>query len=114
MLKNYFKLAWRNLVKNRQFAFLNLAGLSTGLACVILIYLWVSDELSINKFNKDDNRIYQVMQTATNGNGAIENTALLKEMPEVEYAASVIPSTWFGEKGLFSFDDAHIRADAEF
>jgi len=39
MLKNYFKIIWRNLVKDRQFTILNLAGLSTGLACALLIWL---------------------------------------------------------------------------
>jgi len=120
MFKNHFKLAWRNLVKNLQFTFLNLIGLSTGLACVILIYLWVSDELSINKFNANDSRVYQVIQPANEGNGAVTNTpgllasALSKELPEVEYAAAVIPSTWFSNKGLFSFNDTHIRADGGF
>lgn len=120
MFQNHFKLAWRNLIKNRQFTFLNLLGLSTGLACTILIYLWVSDEMHMNKFSVNDERIYQVMQPSTDGNGAIENTpglladALQKEMPEVEYAASVIPSTWFSNKGLFSLNDQHIRADAGF
>src|SRR6266540_1104575 len=120
MFKNYFKLAWRNLIKNLQFTFLNLIGLSTGLACAILIYLWVSDEMHIDKFNDNDSRLYQVMQPATDGNEALENTpgllasSLAKEMPEVEYAASVIPSTWFSNKGLFSFDNTHIRADGQF
>src|SRR5215218_3555651 len=120
MFKNQFKLARRNLVKNRQFAFLNLIGLSTGLACTILIFLWVSDELNVNKFNEKDSRIYHVMQSVTEGNGAIENTPGLlatyvsKELPEVAYAASVIPSTWFSEKGLFSFHDTHIRANGGF
>src|SRR5215470_9245402 len=117
MFRNYIRLAWRNLIKDRQFTFLNLLGLSTGLACVILIYLWVSDELHVNKFAANDERTYQVMQPTTGGNGAIENTpglladALQKELPEVEYAAAVIPSTWFSNKGLFSLNDQHIRAD---
>jgi len=120
MFKNYFKLAWRNLVKNRQFTFLNLIGLSTGLACAILIYLWVSDELNVNKFNGNNNRIYQVMQPITGSNQAIENTpgllatALTREMPEVEYAAAVIPPKWFSDNGLFSFNSKHIRAGGGF
>ncbi|HYK46892.1 MAG TPA: ABC transporter permease, partial [Parafilimonas sp.] len=95
-------------------------GLSTGLACVILILLWVADEVNINKFNQNDDRLYQVEQVTSDGNAAIPNTpgvlaaSLKKEMPEVEDAASVIPSTWFSNKGLFSFHDQHIRADAEF
>ncbi|HLY68484.1 MAG TPA: ABC transporter permease, partial [Puia sp.] len=120
MLKNYLKLAWRNLIKNRQFTFLNLIGLSTGLACTILIYLWVSDELNVNKFNENVNRIYQIMQPISGSNQAIENTpgllasSISKEMPAVEWAASVIPSTWFSDKGLFSFNSTHIRAAAGF
>ncbi|MBD0295600.1 MAG: ABC transporter permease [Flavisolibacter sp.] len=122
MFQNYFKLAWRNLLKNRQFTFLNLIGLSTGLACVILIYLWVSDELHVDKFNENDSRLYQVLHNVTTPDRieTIENTpglladALRKEMPEVEYAASVISAAWFSNKGLASFNDTRIRADAQF
>ena len=120
MFKNYLKIAWRNLIKDRQFTFLNLIGLSTGLACAILIYLWVSDELNVNKFNENGNRIYQVMQPVEGSNQAIENTpgllasALSKELPEVQYAAAVIPPSWFSDKGLFSFNDTHIRAGGGF
>ncbi|MXV51475.1 FtsX-like permease family protein [Pedobacter sp. HMF7647] len=120
MFRNYLKISWRNITANRQFTFLNLIGLSAGLASAILVYIWISDELHINKFNQNDDRVYQVMQSVSDGNGAIENTpglladALQIEMPEVEYAASVIPSTWFAEKGLFSFNDTHIRADGQF
>ena len=120
MITNYLKLAWRNLTKNLQFSLLNLVGLATGLACAILIYLWTSSEFHVNRFNANDDRIYQVMQPVPGGNGALPNTpgllasALSKEMPEVEYAASVIPPTWFDNKGLFSAGEAHIRGDAQF
>ena len=43
MLKHHLKITWRNLVKDRRFTLLNLLGLSTGLACTLLIYLWVTD-----------------------------------------------------------------------
>src|SRR6476661_6397437 len=97
MFKNYFKTAWRNL-KDKQFCFLNLIGLSSGLASVLLIYLWVGDELSIDKFNENDSRLYQVLKKNTDGTEAIrvgETTqgllaeSLIKEMPEVEFAACV-------------------------
>lgn len=102
------------------FTLLNLVGFSVGLACAVLIYLWVSDERSMNTFNEKDNRIYQVMQAVPDGNGALENTpgllaaALAAEMPEVERAVAVVPPTWFSGKGLFSFGDTHIRADGGF
>src|SRR5215217_1032688 len=122
MLKNYLKLSWRNFIKDRQFTLLNLIGLSTGLACAILIFLWVSNELKVDKFNEKDSRLYQVMHNITTPDGVetIENTpgiladALAEEIPEVEYAASVIPSTWFSNKGLLSFKENRLRASAQF
>ena len=72
MIKNYFNIAWRNLVKDKQFSFLNLIGLAAGLACVLLIYLWVSDELSIDKFNENDSRLYEVLKKNADGAGSIE------------------------------------------
>lgn len=120
MFEYNLKLAWRNLLKDRQFTVLNLIGLSIGLACTLLIYLWVRDEVRINKFNDNDSRIYQILQLVAGGNGAIENTpglladALPKEIPEVEYAASVIPAAWFSDQGLFSFKNRHIRAAGQF
>jgi len=91
------KHAWRSIKKNRQFTWLNLIGLSTGLVGAIFIYLWVSDELSINKFNANDSRLYQVMTNFKTSNGLLTwdhtpvplTDALLKEMPEVEDAVAV-------------------------
>ncbi len=47
---NNLKIAWRSFLKDRQFSFLNLLGLSIGLACTLLIYLWVNDELHVGRF----------------------------------------------------------------
>jgi putative ABC transport system permease protein len=49
MLKSYFRITWRNLLKDRQFTALNLIGLSVGLACTLLIGLWVADEVHMDK-----------------------------------------------------------------
>jgi len=62
MLKNYFKTAWRNLVKNPMYSFINIAGLSVGMAVAILIGLWIHDELSFNKNFKNYNRVGQLWQ----------------------------------------------------
>jgi hypothetical protein len=56
MFRNNLKIAWRSLLKDRQSTILNLIGLSTGLACTLLIYLWVSDELSIDSGRKISRR----------------------------------------------------------
>ncbi len=58
MLKNYFKTAWRNLVKNKFYSAINIAGLTAGLAVGILILLWVQDELSFDMFHKQAKNIY--------------------------------------------------------
>jgi putative ABC transport system permease protein len=68
MFKNNLKIAWRNLIKDRQFTFLNLLGLSTGLACTLLIYLWIQDEYQFDKFHENDARLYQLMEHRK-GNG---------------------------------------------
>jgi len=62
MLKNYFKIAWRNLIKNKAHSFINIAGLSAGLACSLLIFLWVQNELDIDAFHKNRERLFKVYE----------------------------------------------------
>ncbi len=64
MLKNYFKTAWRNLSRNKIYSFINIAGLSIGLACAMLIMLYVKDEVSFDKFHKNVNNIYRIVSKA--------------------------------------------------
>ena len=73
MFKNYFKTAWRNLMKNKANSFINIIGLSTGMAVAILIGLWIWSELSFDKNFDNYNRIAQVMQTET-FNGEMNTT----------------------------------------
>jgi putative ABC transport system permease protein len=69
MLKNYFKIAFRNLIKQKGYSFINIAGLATGMAVAILIGLWIWDELSYDKYHKNYDRIAQVWQNNIyNGN----------------------------------------------
>jgi len=70
MIKNYFKIAWRNLSKNKTHSFINIAGLSVGMAVAMLIGLWIWDELSFDKYHSNYDGIAQVMQQKTN-NGTI-------------------------------------------
>ncbi len=71
MLGNFFKAAWRNLVKDKTHSFINLAGLSTGMAIALLIGLWIYDELSFDKNIKNYDRIARVIQNVTN-NGEVQ------------------------------------------
>ena len=60
MLKNYLLIAIRNLQRNTVYSFINIIGLSVGIACSILILLWVADEVSYNRFHKNYNQLYKV------------------------------------------------------
>ena len=68
MLKNYFKIAWRSLVHNRVFSIINILGLAIGMGVVLLISLWIWDELSYNKDFAHYDRIVRVMVNQTHGN----------------------------------------------
>ncbi|ULC59198.1 ABC transporter permease [Flaviramulus sp. BrNp1-15] len=69
MIRNYFKIAWRNLLKNKVYSFINIFGLAIGMAVTIMIGLWIVDELNYNKYFKNYNSIAQVFQSQTfNGN----------------------------------------------
>ena len=61
MIRNYFKIAWRNLIRNKGFAITNLLGLTIGITCTIFIFLWVKDELTFDKSNAYYSTTYQVM-----------------------------------------------------
>ena len=61
MLRNYIKIAWRNLFRNKGFSITNLLGLTIGMTCTLLIFIWVKDELSYNKFHTNYKDIYQVI-----------------------------------------------------
>src|SRR4051794_7781155 len=108
MFLHNLKLTWRSLLKDRQSTILNLVGLSTGLACVLFIYLWVADELGVNKVFTNDDRLYTLMEKRTRPGveGASEESSGLlaatvaKEVPEVEYAATVLPGDWFPKSTL--------------
>jgi putative ABC transport system permease protein len=114
MIKSYFKIAWRNLIKSRFYAAINIAGLTVGLAVGLLILLWVNDELSYDKFNTKVDNIYQV--AAQMGSGADKQvwpwvqapiaTFALKEVPGVQNAVRVIPC-W--EFSVFRYKDKILK-----
>jgi putative ABC transport system permease protein len=99
MLKNYLKIAVRNMTRNKIFSFINISGLGLGIACSLFIYLWVRDERSYDNFHANGNRLYKVIVNNKDKNGGISGSAefspgllaeaLKKEIPEVEHAAMV-------------------------
>src|SRR5262245_53767106 len=107
MLKNYLKIAWRNIAKHKSVSFINIVGLAIGMACCLLITLFVRDELSYDRYNKDADRIYRVVKDFVNNDGsrlpdATTQPALAyamqREIPEVQYSTRIFPG--WGSKYL--------------
>jgi putative ABC transport system permease protein len=92
MLKNYLKVAWRNLARNKTFSVINIVGLAIGLSCFLLISLYVLDELSYDKFNADADRIYRINADIIFGGSEMNmplssdmmGQVLKKDYPQVE------------------------------
>lgn len=61
MLNNYFKIAWRNLLKKKVYSFINIVGLGIGMACCVLIFMFVQEELSYDNYHEKGDRIYRVL-----------------------------------------------------
>ena len=97
MLRNYFTIAWRNLQRNRINSLINIAGLAIGMSCVILIAIYVQDELGYDRFFKKAGSLFQVNMTGSD-NGVLFNTGhtapavgptMVKTFPEIESCARI-------------------------
>jgi len=115
MIRHHILLAFRNFLIYKNSFLINLIGLSTGLACALIIYLWVNDELAIDRFHEKNSRLFQVMEhqtyaedimTTTSTPGLLAET-LKDEIPEIEYAAT---TTWVTTYTL-SIKDHNVKAD---
>jgi putative ABC transport system permease protein len=114
MFKNYFKIAWRNLWKNKTTSFINLFGLAIGMAAVILIGTWLQNEFSFEQFHKNKNELFKVWNRSA-GPGEIASwdvtsgplgKALEKDFPEVKNTARIYWSTDL----LFNYGDKNIKS----
>lgn len=97
MIKNYFTIAWRNLLKNKTFSLINILGLSIGISVCFIIMLFVQDELSYDRFNVKADRMYRIAFRATMNGGKINESnvmppvagTLKNDYPEVEEATRI-------------------------
>lgn len=100
MLKNYIKITWRNITRNKVSSIINISGLAIGLACVLLIGMYVKDELSYDRFFKQANRIYRVNTHEKMGNDEFTaghtpppvGAALVNNFPEIESYTRIFKS----------------------
>ncbi len=121
MLQHNLLLIVRNFKRFKTTFFINLVGLSTGLACTLLIFLWVNDELSMDKFHENDDMLFQIMENATQADGIrtqpsapdLLGEAMIKEFPEINSYVSVTPYKWFGSFGL-SVDERTTKAVGQY
>ncbi len=124
MFKNYLKTAWRNIIRNKAFSVINILGLALGLACSLLIFLWVQDERSKDDFHENASYLYDVYERVFSA-GRLETGywtpgvlagELKRNIPEIKYASSFI--NW-GDERVFSVGDKNIgmngcHADSDF
>ena len=115
MLKNYLKIAGRNLVKQRVFSLINLMGLTLGLSAFWLITLYIADELSYDQFQEKADRIYRVVHHASweGGNFDLAPTsapfapALKARFPEIQEAVRLVPEGG----GVITYGSKNIKSD---
>ena len=110
MLINYFKIAWRNLTRNKLFSVINIAGLTIAMTFAMMIGIWVQHEISVDQFHSQNNRIYKVKAINKSPNGDLSTTknvvgplaeALMNDVPEIQSA-----TRYFNyRQGLVTKDD---------
>lgn len=123
MFSNYFKTAFRNLWRSKVFSLINIVGLSIGLACCMLIFLYAKDELSFDRFHNNANRIYRLTaDTKTPAGNTIKSSAtgmmpgpsFTMQVPEVESFVRVGKEIFTTRQGNNIFDQEVLYADNNF
>lgn len=126
MISNYFKIAWRSLSRSKVYSLINIVGLTVGIACCILIVLYVKDEVSYDKYNKNYNEIYRVLHAFRNPTGQQQQgppapgeyqvwgcapvaPALLADFPEVKKVVQFTsPNTLLLQNGDKRFQESNL------
>ena len=119
MVKNYIKIALRNLTRHKGYSFINIAGLAIGMACCILILLWVQDELSFDRFHKNTDSIYRVIQDINFSDHSTTwaitqgplGPSLTEDFPEIANFTRVTGRRFRMSHGEHSYDEVLGMAD---
>ncbi|HEX5172356.1 MAG TPA: ABC transporter permease [Cyclobacteriaceae bacterium] len=120
MFRHNLLIAYRNFARYKNSFFINLIGLSSGLACVLLIYLWVNDELRMDKFHQHGKQLYQILENVEQDGRIITRRStcgpmaegLAEEMPEVQYAVTATFDFWNND--LLTVGDNNIKATGKY
>jgi putative ABC transport system permease protein len=117
MIKNYISIAWRNIIANKVLFLLNILGLTSGLFCFLLLYLWISSENRINKYHANIEQLYSVYLTSSDGTafGYGTPSLLYKELkmkiPEIE---NVTAMTNNSKTSTFSNGNTVLKQNGKF
>lgn len=118
MFNNYIKTTWRNIKKNKLYSFINILGLAVGMACCILILLWVQDELSYDKFHENYHSIYRTIPELQGAKYAANPLALAKtfkaQYPEVQEITRYCGRGWLFKYGGNIFNQNGALVDDDF
>lgn len=122
MLRHNLLLTFRSFQRYKSTFLINTLGLSSGLACALLIFMWVQDELSIDSFHANDDHLYQIMLNAETPSGirTLEWTPgplaqlLVEELPEVKQATSVYPPGSYSTTSVLTLGDTRIKANSKY
>ena len=122
MLKNYLKIAIRNLTRNKVFSVINIAGLSLGLTCCMLIVLYTKDEVSFDRFQENRDQLYRIKVTMTDekeshtigSTNAIHGPTFKQEIPEIKEIVRVQSNSFVIKKGNELLNENILFADDNF
>lgn len=124
MLKNYLTIALRNLARNKVFSFINIVGLSIGLACCMLIFLYTKDEISYDRFHEKQANIYRITSVMTDQNnqggfksgitGMVAGEYFKREIPEIEDYVRIKDNSFIIRKGKETFNESALYVDDNF
>ena len=122
MIKNYLKIAVRSLMRNKIFSFINIAGLSLGLTCCMLIVLYTKDEVSFDRFQAHKDQLFRIKvtmsdsrETRTLGStNAIHGPSFKAEIPEIKEIVRAQSNTFVTRKGNELLSEDVLFADNNF
>src|ERR1700743_2349087 len=123
MIRNYIKTAFRNLWRNKAFSVINIVGLSVGLACCMLIFLYTMDEVSYDRFHKNAVNIYHLISDSKAADGQVHKTSstgdvpgpdFKRQLPEIQDFVRVQSGSYTVKRGTEIFDQEALLVDSNF
>src|ERR1017187_2837658 len=122
MLKNYLKIAWRNLLKNKAFSFLNISGLAIGMASAVLILLWIQNEVCYDRFHKNKDYIYEAWNRGEfdgklqcwDNTPKILGITLKNDYPEIQEMTRTVRGWFVTSAGDRKFSSEYLIVDPAF